>query len=240
MKAAGTWPDDAGAAGRRALVRRGYDAISLAYRSDGGAPHASSDEDTRRHERWAEELTGLLPPQARVVDLGCGAGVPVTRALTGGGRAVLGVDFSGVQLARARSLVPGARFVRADMAALQLRPASVDAVTACYSLTHLPLTDQRALLGRIAGWLRPGGYLLALVGAAWWTATERYLGVDMFWDHADTGTYLRWLGEAGLTPVWHRHIPEGITGHTLILATAPQRCEMGPAEGGVGDSRSAA
>lgn len=66
---------------------------------------------------------------------------------------------------------------------------------------------------------RPGGYLLAIVGAAWWTGTEDYLGADMFWDHADTGAYLRWLGEAGLTVVWHRFIPEGNFGHSLILAS---------------------
>jgi SAM-dependent methyltransferase len=215
-------PDDerAASARQRELVRRGFDAISGLYRSDGGAPHPSSDEDTGRHREWAEELVRLLPPGARVVDLGCGAGVPATLALTGGGRAVLGVDFSAVQLGRARRLVPAGRFVRADMAELQLRPASVDAVMALYSLIHLPLADQRSLLARIRGWLRPGGYLLALVGAAWWTATEHYLGAEMFWDHADADTYLRWLRETGFEVVWDRFIPEGNTGHTLILASA--------------------
>jgi hypothetical protein len=40
----------------------------------------------------------------------------------------------------------------------------------------------------------------------------------MFWDHADTGTYLRWLTAAGLRPIWDRYIPEGDSGHTLVLA----------------------
>jgi len=205
---------------RRALVRRGYDVISHAYRSDDGAPGPASDEDAGRYRGWAAELAGLLPAGARVVDLGCGAGVPGTLELTRHGLAVLGVDFSGVQLARARRLVPAARFAQADMACFELRPGSVDAVTAFYSLVHLPVADQRDLLPRIRGWLRPGGYLLAIVGAAWWTATETFLGADMFWDHADTRTYLGWLHTAGLTPVWHRFIPEGSSGHTLILAGA--------------------
>jgi hypothetical protein len=42
----------------------------------------------------------------------------------------------------------------------------------------------------------------------------------MFWDHADTATYLRWLEAAGLAPIWHRFVPEGDSGHTLILARA--------------------
>jgi hypothetical protein len=69
-------------------------------------------------------------------------------------------------------------------------------------------------------WIRPGGYFLAIVGAGRWTGTEEYLGADMFWDHADTATYLRWLPEAQLTPIWDRFVPEGDSGHSLILAQA--------------------
>jgi hypothetical protein len=95
----------AGRARQRDLVRRGYDTISLAYRSDDGAAAP-----------WA--------------------GIPATRELASHGLTVLGVDFSMVQLRRARRLVPAARFVQADMAALQLSPASTDAVVAFYSLIH--------------------------------------------------------------------------------------------------------
>jgi SAM-dependent methyltransferase len=110
--------------------------------------------------------------------------------------------------------------VQADMTAFQLAPASVDAVVSFYALIHVPLADQQPLFARIRGWLRPGGYFLAIVGADRWTGTEPYLGADMFWDHADTGTYLRWFEAAGLAPVWHRFIPEGTSGHTLVLARA--------------------
>jgi SAM-dependent methyltransferase len=205
---------------RRALVRRGYDAISLAYRSDDGDAAASSAEDVSRYAGWVAELAALLRPGARVVDLGCGAGIPATRELASHGLQVLGVDFSAVQLHRAQRLVPSARFVQADMAALQLRPASTDAVAAFYSLIHLPLADQQALFPRVRDWLGPGGYFLAIVGAGQWTGTAPYLGADMFWDHADTATYLRWLRAARLTASWNRYIPEGNSGHTLVLAEA--------------------
>jgi SAM-dependent methyltransferase len=212
--------DVAGRARQRGIVRAGYDAISLAYRSDDGDAAPSSAADVGRYARWVAELAGLLRPGARVVDLGCGAGVPATRDLASHGLQVLGVDFSAVQLRRAQRLVPAARLVQADMAALQLSPASADAVVAFYSLIHVPVADQQALFPRIRDWLRPGGYFLAIVGAGRWTGTEAYLGADMFWDHADTATYLRWLEAARLTPVWNRYIPEGSSGHTLVLAEA--------------------
>jgi SAM-dependent methyltransferase len=214
-------PDDAaGRARQRDLVRRGYDAISLAYRGDDGEAAAPSAEDVARYTGWVAELAALLQPRARVVDLGCGAGIPATRELAGRGLQVIGVDFSAVQLRRARRLVPAARLIQADMTALQLRPASTDAVVSLYALIHVPLADQQALFPRIRDWLRPGGYFLAIVGAGRWSGTQPYLGADMFWDHADTGTYLRWFEAARLTPLWHRYIPEGASGHCLILARA--------------------
>jgi cyclopropane fatty-acyl-phospholipid synthase-like methyltransferase len=216
-----TADDDARQRARqRDLVRRGYDAVSLAYRSDDGAAAPSSAKDLSRYRGWVDELAGLLRPGARVLDLGCGAGIPATRELAGHGLQVIGADFSAVQVRRARRLVPAARMLQADMAELQLRPACLDAVVSFYALIHLPLADQRALFPRIREWLRPGGYFLAIVGAEPWTATESYLGADMFWDHAGTGSYLRWLSAAGLVPAWHRFVPEGKSGHTLILATA--------------------
>jgi SAM-dependent methyltransferase len=214
-------PDDALARARqRDLVRRGYDAISRAYRSDDGAAAPSSAENVSRYAGWIAELAGLLPARARVADLGCGAGIPATRQLTAHGLQVLGIDFSAVQLGRARRLVPAASLIQADMTDLQLQPASIDAVVSFYALIHVPLSDQQALFPRIRGWLRPGGLFLATVGADRWTGTDGYLGAPMFWDHADTVTYLRWLQTAGLAPMWHRFIPEGNSGHTLVLARA--------------------
>ena len=215
-----TSDDLARRARQRDLVRRGYDTISMAYRGDDGRAGASSAEDVSRYAGWVAELAGLLRPGARVVDLGCGAGVPATRELTGHGLQVIGVDFSAVQLRRARRLVPAARLIQADMTALHLRPASADAVVSFYALIHVPLADQQALFPRIRDWLRPGGYFLAITGATRWTATEQYHGAGMFWDHADTDTYLRWFQAARLTPLWHRSVAEGNSSHTLILARA--------------------
>lgn len=106
------------------------------------------------------------------------------------------------------------------MAGLELRPASADTVVAFYSLIHLPLPDRRALFPRIRRWLRPGGYLLAIVGAGRWAGTEPFLGAEMFWDHADTASYLDWLHAARLEPRWDRYVQEGTGGHTLVLAEA--------------------
>ena len=71
-------------------------------------------------EALFEALVAGLPPTATVLDLGCGAGVPVTRWLAERA-AVTGVDVSAAQLALAARHVPGARLIEADMTTVTSR-----------------------------------------------------------------------------------------------------------------------
>ncbi len=70
---------------------------------------------------------------------------------------------------------------------------------------------------------RPGGLFLAIVENERWTAVEDYPGARMFWDHADTGTYLRWLAADGFAVQWSRFVPEGTGGHRLVMARKPTK-----------------
>ncbi|MDA2810924.1 class I SAM-dependent methyltransferase [Nocardiopsis sp. RSe5-2] len=197
------------------VVRHGYNAVSMLYRR--------ADED-HVYADWIADLDARLPRRATVLDLGCGCGVPVARALDRAGHAVTGVDISDVQIDRARSLVPGAYFIRADAARVAFPDRGFDAVVCLYSLIHMPLRDQRRLLLRIARWLRPGGRLLATVGQQAWTGTEDgWLGgpAPMWWSHADSDTYAEWIAEAGLTVTDRRIVPEGESAHALFWARSP-------------------
>ncbi|MFL1376301.1 class I SAM-dependent methyltransferase [Nocardiopsis protaetiae] len=194
-------------------VRRGYDALSHRYDEAFGG-------DTK-YGPWITDLLDRLPEAARVLDLGCGTGVPVARDLAAAGHRVRGVDISGVQIARARELVPAAEFDRADAAALDLPEESLDAVVCLYALIHLPLAEQPALLGRIGRWLRPGGTLLATAGHRAWTGTDRdWLGggVPMWWSQGDAADYRGWITAAGLAVEAEEFVPEGETGHVLFRA----------------------
>jgi SAM-dependent methyltransferase len=199
---------------RKELVRRGYDAVSQRYDETYGAE--------TKYQPWLAALVATLPPGSTVVDLGCGSGVPVARAFAAAGHRVVGVDFSEGQLGRARSLVPGARFVRADLAGVSFPPASLDAVVAFYSIIHVPLDEQPALLGRIGSWLRPGGVFAATMGHTAWTGTDDdWLGAPMWWSHADADTNRSWLAGAGLVVEREEYLPEGDGGVVLFEARRP-------------------
>jgi trans-aconitate methyltransferase len=202
-------------------VRNGYDTISHRYRDDLGASNTHTTESTANYHVWLAELGARLHAGARVLDLGCGAGVPTAKLLVDAGFDLVGIDISTVQIDRARSLVPNATFIRADMALWDSDPGSFAAIVSLYALIHVPLADQMRLIPRMAQWLAPRGYLLIIVGHQRWTGVEDYMGASMFWDHADAATYLAWFQDVGLSVRWHRYIPEGKSGHTLVLAQRP-------------------
>jgi SAM-dependent methyltransferase len=200
----------------RELVRVGYDLASYAYRGD------TFDLEGSGYAYWLGRFTRLLADGARVLDLGCGNGVPVARELVKR-FAVTGVDLSGVQIARACRLVPEARFVCADMTSVEFEPGSFDAVVAFYSVFNLPLADQPALIARVAGWLVPGGRFLAMVGKHPWTGVEKdwrgVPGVRMYYSQADVATYRRWFADAGLTIEAEGSEPrDGNPGYAVLIA----------------------
>lgn len=174
------------------IVADGYDTIAERYL-------AWSDlrpSPTRLH--YLALALELIPPGSDVLELGCGAGIPMTAALAAG-RTLTGVDLSATQLEMARRNVPSAAFIQADMTSLSFDPASFDAVVAFYSLTHVPRDEQVELLGRVRRWLRPGGLFLATMGAddEPGDVEADWLGVDMYFSHFGAKANRRLVERAG-------------------------------------------
>jgi SAM-dependent methyltransferase len=160
----------------KSIVAIGYDLIAEGYLERYGRSQV--------RDQWLGKLISLLPTKSRILDLGCGSGVPVARELARCGHDVVGIDGSARQLSLARLNVSNAHFIHADMTRVEVAPLSFDAVAAFYSITHVPRDEHPELLRRIASWLKPGGMFLASFGANQcpeWRGT--WLGVEMFFSH---------------------------------------------------------
>jgi cyclopropane fatty-acyl-phospholipid synthase-like methyltransferase len=140
------------------VVGDGYDAIADEYL-----------EWTTRIEgdpkvRYLHRLSQLLPADARVLELGCGAGEPCTRLLAERFR-VTGVDISAEQIDRACISVPNAEFIKADITSIEFEAGSFEGVAAFYVFNHVPRELLGDLFTRIHLWLAPGGLFLVSLGA---------------------------------------------------------------------------
>jgi ubiquinone/menaquinone biosynthesis C-methylase UbiE len=173
------------------LVAHSYDAIAERYAAWTG------DALTGARQRYVELLEREIPPGTPVLDLGCGTGVPVARALAARYR-VTGVDGSARSIELARRNVPLATFLQADMTQVEFPLQSFAAVISSYAIIHVPRAEHAALLHRIASWLQPGGLLVATMGAQESEGMEEdWLGVPMYWSHFDAATNQQLVTNAG-------------------------------------------
>jgi ubiquinone/menaquinone biosynthesis C-methylase UbiE len=138
----------------KGIVKEGYDAIAPAYLA------WSVPRPTTTRMGYINRLFSLLTPGAKVLELGCGAGVPCTQAFVKQGFDVTGVDISAAQIALAHQHVPEATLIQADMMSLSFKPETFDAIVALYSIFHLPKEEQGVMIRQIEGWLKEGGWLL--------------------------------------------------------------------------------
>ncbi|MFF1451324.1 class I SAM-dependent DNA methyltransferase [Streptomyces sp. NPDC058274] len=139
-----------------------FDAIGDRY--DEAFPHKEGQVAA------GEWLIESLEAGSRVLDLGCGTGVPTARQLADAGLETVGVDLSAEMVKLARTYAPGATFHQADIA--DLRPGGpldlgrFDAVAAFFSLLMLPRAEIPHALQTIRHLLAPGGlFALSMVEA---------------------------------------------------------------------------
>lgn len=202
---------------RRELVRRGYDQVGDAYLM--ARPLEGPDVALLDH------LLSRLVPDARVVDVGCGAGVPVAGRMAARGSEVVGVDISWEQLALASRRVPGLAVIEAEMAALPLSSAAVDGLVCYYAIIHVPREEHAAVFGEFRRVLRGGGWALMCLGSNDNPADfdqESWLGSPMFWSHFDADTTVGLAERSGLGVVeaWEIPDPMGHGSHRFVLAQA--------------------
>ena len=201
---------------RRQLVGAGYDAMV-----DTWEDWVARIEDDPRAE-WCDELVARLPRGGRVVELGCGGGTAETKLLAERFR-LTGVDLASKQVKRARTRVPDAEFVQADLVEVEFEPGSIDAVAAFYSCNHVPRELLGDLFARIHSWLDADGLFLASLGARdtdGWVGD--WLGTTMYFSSWPPETNRLLLEQAGFQLLRDElvtiHEPEGDATFHWVLA----------------------
>lgn len=159
-------------------------------------------------ERYTEKVLANVKnndTSPRILEIGCGAGLPITRMLLDRGATVVGNDISSkqIEMARARCPEPRATFVCGDMTrALAFAPASLDGAVSFYSVFHLPRAEQPGMLAKVRAWLKPGAlfaFNLATVDAE--EIHGEMMGHGMFWSSFDVEGNKAMVAAAGFDAV---------------------------------------
>jgi ubiquinone/menaquinone biosynthesis C-methylase UbiE len=202
----------------RAVVRHGYDDVAESYL----AARTVDGDDLRA----LDALIASLATGGRVLDAGCGAGVPVTHRIVDAGLTTVGLDCSIGQLRLARRLAPAVALLQGDLASLPFSDATFDAVVSFYAIIHVPRHDHSAVFAEVRRVLRPGGWSLLCLGQSDNPADhdpESWLGTPMYWSHFDAATSLELLRAADLDVVNHEIVPDPMDhgGHLFALVRRP-------------------
>ena len=195
-------------------VKEGYNAIADRYLVE----RTRDSQDVR----LLDDLIDRLPANAKVLDAGCGAGIPISQILSEHFD-VTGVDFSEAQIALAKKHVPNGSFICQDMTRLDFPENTFDGICSYYAIIHIPREEHQPLLTNFYRMLKFGGFALLCLGAEHLIddIDEDYLGTRMYWSHYDTETYLNMLNDCGFSTIWSKRVADATcegAGHLFVLA----------------------
>jgi len=176
---------------KKRIVEEGYDRIAEAYTE---ARREMSPIDGK----YLRLLMDLIPKGSKILDMGCGSGLPITKFLAQH-HDVTGVDISEKQVELARRQVPEATFIKADMADISFPDETFRAICSFTAIIHVPREEHADLFKQFYRMLEMGGLLLVTLGSTDWVSSEddSWFGVKMFWSHYGPETTIDMLEDAG-------------------------------------------
>jgi SAM-dependent methyltransferase len=179
------------------------------------------DADRRKgywnDERWHVRFANELPIGAKVLDLGCGGGVPVAANLVRRGLQVTGIDGSPTLISLCRSRFPQCTWVVADMRTLALE-GIFDGVLAWDSFFHLKPEDQRTMFGVFNAHAAENCVLMFNTGPSHGESIGSYGGDPLYHASLDATEYTHLLASVGFELIDHTVEDPLAGGRTVWLA----------------------
>lgn len=191
------------------LVKQGYNQCAKNY---------LSQRDLFKNQKYLEDLVQRLKPNSKILDLGCGAGIPNDKFLIEKGFNIIGVDISSEQIKLARKNLPQGNFVVKDISEINFPNNSFDAIISFYTIFHIKREEHQQLFNKLFSILKPNGYLLVTMGSSDWEGIEDFHGSKMFWSHYGVNKNLDIVKNSGFKIINHEIDTSGGEKHLIILA----------------------
>ncbi len=191
------------------LITDGYNKIAQVY---------LANRDRLKSAKHIHQLLKYLPKNSNILDLGCGAGVPIDDILIKSGNDVIGLDISRVQIDLARKNCPRGEYLVADITTLKKRDYLVNAVVCFYTLFHLPRNEHKKMLTTMNSFLQKDGMLLVTMGDREFEGEHKMYETPMWSSQYGTAKNRQLVNEAGFEIVTDEIDNSGGERHQIILA----------------------
>jgi len=166
---------------------------------------------------WLDKFLALIPARGTILDLGCGAGLPISGYLIRMGRTVTGVDSSPPLIDLCRNRFPSQAWVIADMRTLNL-DRRFNAIVAWDSFFHLCPDGQRHMFPVFARHANPGAALLFTSGSRHGEAIADFESEPLYHGSLDSAEYATLLDQIGFEVIEHVEDDPACGHHTIWLA----------------------
>ena len=167
-----------------------------------------------------DRMLGVTPRNAsprRLLDLGCGPGVPLAQYLSERGLAITGVDGASAMVELFRQNLPQAQSHHADMRGLDLG-TRFDAILAWDSFFHLSPDDQRGMFAVFARHAAPNAALMFTSGPAAGESWGHAAGAPVYHASLDPDEYRGLLAQSDFKVIEYRPEDPECDYHTIWLA----------------------
>lgn len=186
------------------------------YEKEAANWQAGRDQSLWETPLLTEALAGQSA--ARVLDLGCGSGLPIARWFLDQGAQVTCVDGAAAMVEICAANLPEAEVILADMRGLALGQ-TFDVILAFNSFFHLSGDDQRSMFPVFAAHAAPSARLLFTSGTKAGTALGKVGNSTIYHESLAPAEYRSLMAENGFKETWYRPEDKRFRGHSIWLAT---------------------
>ncbi|MFT4311284.1 MAG: SAM-dependent methyltransferase [Candidatus Woesearchaeota archaeon] len=145
-----------------------------------------------------DELIKRTKPGNKLLDLGCGVGLPHDKYFIKHGLDVTGIDISEKHIEKARENVKEAKYFVGDFFSEDIE-AKYDAIVSFYAIFHIPREEHQKLLERIHSLLNDKGIILITLGVEdmGMDTEDDFAGAKMAWSSYDSNKNKELVRKAG-------------------------------------------
>lgn len=177
----------------RKIVKEGYE------KGDYAGCFRTSLQPNKMEKKFLDCLIALVPGAEKILDFGCGIGIPCDKYLANKGFIVTGIDFASKHIEQAQKNVPGATFIEGDFSKMTFGIEKFHAIVALYSIFHIAREEQQELFKKMYNLLEDDGIVLMTLGTKQDEGTEEnWCGAPMAWSSYAPAKYKTMISKANL------------------------------------------